>query len=76
VEVISATGERLEYGLLPAGSVRNYASDAALEVRLGNCSGAEVETDGQVQDLTPYRRSNVAHFKVFTAGEPISHTDS
>jgi cytoskeleton protein RodZ len=75
VEVTSAAGEKLEYGLLPAGSVRTYASDKALEVRLGNCNGAEVEADGKVQDLTPYRRANVAHFKLFYAGEPISRTD-
>jgi len=76
VEVTSATGEKLEYGLLPAGSVRKYSSDKVLEVRLGNCSGAEVETDGVTQDLTPFRRSNVAHFKLFSGSDPISHTDS
>jgi len=75
VEVVSASGEKLEYGLLPGGSVRSYASDKALEVRLGNCTGAEVEADGKPQDLTPYRHANVAHFKVFSAGESISHTD-
>lgn len=75
VEVQSASGEKLEYGLLPAGSTRSYSSAAALEIRLGNCNGAEVETDGHAQDLTPFRRANVAHFKVFSAGEAISRTD-
>lgn len=76
VEVTSAGGEKLEYGLLPAGSVRTYTSDKALEVRLGNCNGAEVETDGTAQDLAPYRHSNVARFRLFSAGEAISRTDS
>lgn len=75
VEVTSAAGEKLEFGLLPAGSERTYATDKALEVRLGNCNGAEVEADGKVQDLTPYRRANVAHFKLFSVGEAISRTD-
>lgn len=75
VEVVAANGEKLEYGLLAGGTTRSYTSSKALEVRLGNSSGAEVETDGQVQDLAPYRRSNVAHFRLFTAGEPISRTD-
>jgi cytoskeleton protein RodZ len=76
VEVTATNGEKLEYGLLPAGAVRTYTSDKALEVRLGNCSGAEVETDGAAQDLTPYRHANVARFRLFSAGEPISRTDS
>jgi cytoskeleton protein RodZ len=76
VEVQSATGEKLEYGLLPAGSVRSYSSDKPLEVRLGNCNGAEIEADGQSQDLAPYRRANVAHFRLFSAGQTISRTDS
>jgi cytoskeleton protein RodZ len=72
VEVTSASGEKLEYGLLPAGTVRTISSDSALDVRVGNSGAAEVELDGQAQDLTPYRHSNVAHFKAFAAGQPIS----
>lgn len=75
VEVVSASGDKLEYGLLPAGTTRTYSSDKALEVRLGNSNGAEVETDGTLQDLAPYRRSNVAHFRLFAAGEKISRID-
>lgn len=75
VEIVSANGEKLEYGLLAAGTVKTFNSDVALDVRLGNSGGAEIEIDGQVQDLTPYRHSNVAHFKAFTAGQPISRTD-
>ena len=76
VEVITASGDKLEYGLLPAGTTRTYSSDSELEVRLGNSSAAEVETDGQEQDLTPYSHANVAHFKLFAPGEAISRTDS
>jgi len=72
VEVTSTNGEKLEYGLLPAGTVRTISSDTALDVRVGNSAGAEVELDGKAQDLTPYRHSNVAHFKAFAAGQPIS----
>lgn len=76
VEVIAVGGDKLEYGLLPGGSVRSYSSDKVLEVRLGNCEGAEVEADGQPQDLTPFRHANVAHFRLFSKGEAISRTDS
>jgi cytoskeleton protein RodZ len=73
VEVVATNGDKLEYGLLPAGTTRTYHSDAALDVRLGNSNGATIEVDGQSQDLAPFRRANVAHFKAFSAGQPISN---
>jgi cytoskeleton protein RodZ len=67
VEILAADGSKLEYGLLPAGSERNYTSDGPLSVRLGNAEGAEVRADGKVIDLAPFRRANVAHLRVFGA---------
>lgn len=64
VEVLGRDGSRLEYGLLPAGSSKTYRSDQPLEVRLGNAAGAQVSVDGQPVTLDPYRRSNIAHFRV------------
>jgi len=64
VEVTGKDGSRLEYGLLPAGTSKTYHSDQPLEVRIGNATGAQVSVDGQPVTLDPYRRSNVAHFRV------------
>ena len=64
VEVIAADGRKLEYGLLPAGTVRNYSDDQPLEVRLGNAEGATVQIDGKTQDVSAYRRANVVHFRL------------
>jgi cytoskeleton protein RodZ len=64
VEVVGKDGSRLEYGLLPAGTVKTYRSDQPLDVRIGNATGAEVNLDGQPVTLDPYRHSNVAHFRV------------
>jgi cytoskeleton protein RodZ len=64
VEVIGKDGSRLEYGLLPAGTVKTYRSDQPFEVRIGNAAGAQVNLDGQPVTLDPYRHSNVAHFRV------------
>ena len=68
VEVIAADGRKLEYGLLPAGTVRNYSDDQPIEVRLGNAEGAIVQIDGKAQDVSAYRRANVVHFRL-AAGE-------
>jgi len=75
VEITSSKGEKLQYGILPAGTVRDFNSDYALDVRLGNSTGAEVVLDGQALDLTPYRHSNVAHFKAFTGDQAAQHSD-
>jgi len=65
VEVVDANGTKLEYGILQAGTERNYSSDGILSVRLGNAEGAEVGIDGKAIDLAPFRRANVARLRVF-----------
>ena len=75
VEIVDADGKRLEYATLPAGTVKTYASDKPLDVRLGNSSGATLEVNGAVQDIAPYNHGNVAHFKLLAAGKTISHID-
>jgi cytoskeleton protein RodZ len=64
VEVTDADGDRLEYSLLPAGTVKTYRSSEPLEVRIGNASGAKATVDGQSVPLDDYRHANVAHFRV------------
>jgi cytoskeleton protein RodZ len=68
VDIATADGRRLEQGIVPAGATRMYHSDQTIDAHLGNVSGATVEVDGKTQDLTTYRHSNVAHFKL-AAGE-------
>lgn len=65
VEIVDASGAKLEYGILQAGTERNYSSDGVLSVRLGNAEGAEVGVDGKAIDLAPFRRANVARLRVF-----------
>lgn len=72
VEVTSASGEKLEYGLLEAGVERTYSSDEAVSIRIGNAEGAEVVADGKAIDLAPFRRANVASLRVFSAAEPTA----
>ena len=64
VEITANDGQKLEYGLLPAGSSRSYDAVKPLDVRIGNANGATLEVDGKARDIAPYRHSNVAHFKV------------
>ena len=69
VEVTAASGEKLEYSLLGAGTQRTYASDGEIDVRIGNAEGADIIVDGKPMDLAPFRRANVAHLKLFGADQ-------
>jgi cytoskeleton protein RodZ len=64
VEVTQTDGTRVEYGLLPAGTSKTYHSNQALDVRIGNASGAQVVIDGAALGLDDFRRANVAHFRM------------
>ncbi len=72
VEVTSADGKRLEYGLLPADSHKTFRSDQSLVVRIGNASGATVTLDGASVALDAYRHANVARFRVSVQGSTAS----
>lgn len=68
VEVNAAGGERLEFGMLPAGAERSYPINAGLQVSIGNAQGATVTYNGDSVDLSEVRRANVARFRVSSDG--------
>jgi cytoskeleton protein RodZ len=68
VEITTAAGKHLEYALLPAGTHRVYDSGQALNVRIGNASGASVQVDGKPLALDRFRNANVAHFDIDNNG--------
>ena len=74
VEVTTADGQKLDYGVLASGTTRTYHSAQSIDARLGNITGASVEVDGKAQDLTPFRHANVAHFKLSGGDTTLSHS--
>lgn len=68
VEVLGRDGRRLAYGLLPAGTVREFAPGAVSKVSLGNAEAVQVRMNGEATDLTAFRRANVARFTVSSQG--------
>jgi cytoskeleton protein RodZ len=76
VEITTADGRKLEYGMLAAGSEHTYHSDGPLSVRIGNTQGTEILVDGRTVDLTAFQRANVAHVKLFDeTGAPASRLE-
>jgi len=74
VQVIGTDGHSVEEALLKAGDVRNYPAGEVGRLVLGNASAVEVRSNGQVRDLAPYMRANVARFTVSSDGSlaPVS----
>lgn len=58
VEFTGADGSRLEYALLPAGTVREYRLTGSAELRVGNASEARLTIDGRDIDLAPLSSAN------------------
>jgi len=68
VQVQAPDGRTLEKGLLPAGTTRSYVAGEVGRVTLGNASAVVVQQGDRPQDLTPFRRANVARFTVSSDG--------
>jgi cytoskeleton protein RodZ len=70
-EVLGPDGDRIESGIARAGEERRFPRSSVGKVSLGNAGGVEVGLDGQIVDLTPYRRANVARFALSSAGSVL-----
>ena len=69
VEIVGKDGQRLEYGLVRAGTERSYPAGSIARVALGNATAVRIERDGSVLDFDRFRRANVARFAVSSEGE-------
>lgn len=68
VEIFGQDGQRIEQGLFKSGDRRDFEAGAVGRVVLGNAGTVEVLRDGHVQDLSAYRRADVARFTVSSDG--------
>jgi cytoskeleton protein RodZ len=68
IEILDARGERIERGLVPAGSERRLRVGAAGLVTIGNADAVQVSRAGQAVDLGAFRQANIARFAVSSDG--------
>jgi len=68
VELYAPDGRSLEQTLLKAGEMRRFARGQLGRVVIGNVQGATLHIDGEIQDLSAWKRANVARFAVSSAG--------
>ena len=68
VQVFAPDGRQIEQGLLSMGQQRSYAAGQVGRVVLGNVDAVEVKRAGEVVDLEPFSRANVARFTLSSDG--------
>lgn len=68
VQVFDADGGKLEQGLLAEGERRSYDEGEVGRLVIGNASEVEVRRDGELVDLAPFSRANVARFTLSSDG--------
>jgi len=68
VQVFDADGDKLEQGLLTEGERRSYQEEEVGRVVLGNAAEVEVRHEGELVDLAPFSRANVARFTLSSDG--------
>lgn len=67
-EATNAAGQRIERGLVPAGSERRYQPGQVSRITFGNASAVLVSQGGHALDLTPYREADIVRFAVSSQG--------
>lgn len=74
VRVVARDGRSIEQALLRAGDTRSYPVADVGNVVLGNADAVEVRSGGQIRNLSPFMRANVARFTVSSDGSlaPVS----
>jgi len=75
LDVTAANGQRVERGLVPAGSQRRYARGEIQRLTIGNADAVQAQQDGRAIDLAPFREANVVRFAVSSDGKVVANGD-
>lgn len=67
VEIRGVDNQRIEYAMLPAGTVRSYQITGRAEMLIGNARTAQITVDDKSIDLAPFVQGNVAKLELSDA---------
>ena len=68
IEVLDTRGQRVERGLVAAGSERRFGVGQIAHITLGNAQAVDASRGGKPIDLTPFRDANVARLSLSSDG--------
>ncbi len=75
LEVFAPDGSSIEQGTLSAGARRSYDLGEISRVVLGNSAAVQLTKAGQLVDLAPFTRANVARFRLSSDGSLVPVND-
>lgn len=75
LEVFAPDGSSIEQGTLSAGARRSYGLGEISRVVLGNSAAVQLRNAGQLVDLAPFTRANVARFRLSSDGSLVPVND-
>ncbi len=64
IDIRDATGRKLAFGLLGAGTRRELRGVPPLRLKIGNADAVHLQVDGRDYDLSPHMRGDVARFRI------------
>lgn len=68
IEVLDPNGQKIERGLVAAGSERRFGAGQVSHITLGNANAVDVSQAGRPIDLAPFREANVARLNISREG--------
>jgi cytoskeleton protein RodZ len=71
LEVIDSKGQRIERGLVAAGSERRFSAGQISRITLGNAQVVDVVQGGRRIDMAPFREANIARFSLSSQGNIV-----
>jgi len=74
VEILDAKGQRVENGIVSAGTIKQYNPEQISSVTIGNADQVQVVRNGQAIDFSAFKQDNVARFKIAGDGTLVAKT--
>lgn len=72
LEIVDAKGQRIENGIVPAGTAKQFSKDQIASVTIGNADQVQILRNGQIVDFNAFKQDNVARFKIESDGSLVA----
>ncbi len=74
MEIVGTDGNRIENGIVSAGTVKKYNADQIASVTIGNADQVQVLRNGKAVDISAFKQDSVARFKIASDGTLVAKT--
>jgi cytoskeleton protein RodZ len=72
MDIVGSDGQRIESGIVSAGTVRQYNVGQLASITIGNADQVQILRNGQTVDFSAFKQDNVARFKIASDGTLVT----